>query len=419
MKKIEILKLPPYYYPERISSSHLTCDLNEAFRDAGLHTTAYVPMPCRGIDDATRKSYKSIKHQILEHESIDIYRFSMYKEGVNPVGRALRYILCNIIQYYRGVKTPNVDVVFAGSTPPTQGILCGKVAKKLSKKYGYKVPFIYNLQDVFPDSLVSSGMTSTGSLVWKIGRVIENYTYKNADKIVVIGEDIKKNIVNKGVPENKVVIIPNWIDITKVVSVERENNKLFDELNIDRDKFIVTYAGNMGTAQGIDTIFQAAKLLKDNTNILFVIFGGGIHKQRYSEMAEMLHNVKVFDLYPADRVSEVYSLGDLSIVSCKKGVGYGAVPSKSLSIMATGTPVILSFDEDTELWDLVKKNDCGYVSPAEDSNYLAKVILEASLESDVVLKKGNNARNTVIRLFSKELCTQKYVELFLEMTSRE
>ena len=78
--------------------------------------------------------------------SIDIYRFKMYKEGKNPIGRAIRYVLCNLIQYTKGISFDNIDVLFSGSTPPTQGVLCGLVAKKLSRKYKRKVPFVYNGQ---------------------------------------------------------------------------------------------------------------------------------------------------------------------------------------------------------------------------------------------------------------------------------
>ncbi len=74
MGKIEVLKLPPYYYPEQISSSHLTEDLNTAFRLAGFHTTGYCPTPCRGIDDSTRNKYKLLRHEQVEEGSIDLFR---------------------------------------------------------------------------------------------------------------------------------------------------------------------------------------------------------------------------------------------------------------------------------------------------------------------------------------------------------
>lgn len=92
-------------------------------------------------------------------------------------------------QMYRyGVKYKNVDVIFANSTPPTQGMLAVFVKQKLSKNKN--IPFIYCLQDIFPDSLVNAKMTSKGSLIWKIGRKIEDYTYKSADEIITISDGL-------------------------------------------------------------------------------------------------------------------------------------------------------------------------------------------------------------------------------------
>lgn len=406
MGKIEILKLPPYSYPEQISSSHLSEDLNEAFRDAGFHTTAYTPTPCRGIDEETRNKYKHSMHEQLLDGSIDLYRFSLFREGKNPIGRALRYILCNLIQYYKGISVHNIDIVYSGSTPPTQGILCGKVAKRLSRKYGRKVPFIYHLQDVFPDSLVSAGMTSKGSLIWKIGRKIENRTYQYADKIIVISDDIQKNIIRKGVPSDKIVVIPNWIDTNEVVPISREDNKLFDEFGIDRKAFTVVYAGNLGMAQGIDTFIDAAKQIKD---VEFIIFGEGSCKKEYAERCREYKNIHMFPLMPRSRVSEVYSMGDLCLVACKKGTGVGAVPSKTFSIMATGTPVLLSFDEGTALWNLIFENGCGLCTHAGDHEELVEAINKAKNSRDLLFEMGKCAINSVQSKFSKESVTEKII----------
>ena len=165
--------------------------------------------------------------------------------------------------------------MFCSSTPPTQGMLTAMVAKWLSRRYGRKVPFVYNLQDIFPDSLVGAGLTHKGSLLWNAGRKIENFTYRHADKIIVISEDFKRNLIAKGVPESKIEVIYNWIDEDAVVPVAKADNPLFEELGLQRGKFNVVYAGNLGNAQNIDVIIDAAELLKDKGEIEFIIFGTG------------------------------------------------------------------------------------------------------------------------------------------------
>ena len=408
---MKILKLPPYFYPEQVSSSHLTQDLYEAYRDAGIETEVFVPTPSRGIDEETRKKYRNVLEEKLYGGSVTVHRFPALKENHNVLFRAFRYISVHFKQYRRGIKAEGIDLIYGASTPPTQGILCAKVKKALSKRYGHTVPFIYCLQDVFPDSLVNAKITKKGSLIWKIGRKIEDSIYRNADLIIVIGEGIKENILKKGVPAEKIKVIPNWIDTEAVKPVMRESNQLFSELGLEYDKFYVTYAGNMGTAQGIDTILDAAGLLREEEDVRFIIFGGGSKRDLYAEKIKELNNVSLYPLQPPEKVSLVYSLGDLSIVACKKGVGASAVPSKTFSILATGTPIALSFDSGSELWNLIERNDCGYLAQADDAKGLAMRIMEAYHDRAVLKMKGENGLKLVKESYSKEHGTKAYIRV--------
>ena len=408
---MKILKLPAYYAPENISSSHLTGDLEAAYINAGYEIEVYAPTPTRGVSDEVRKEYKSKKYEETFDGKIKIHRFSMSREGKNPILRAIRYLRVNLKHYRCGKKAKDIDIIMAGSTPPTQGVLCAKVAKKLSKKYGRKVPFVYNLQDVFPDSLVHTGLAKEGGLLWKIGRKIEAYTYRNADAIIVISEDIKRNIMEKGVPEEKIHIIPNWVDTDEVKPVEKEKNNLFDELALSKDSFKVVYAGNLGKAQGISVALDAAEILKDNKNIEFIIFGKGLEEEKIKKRAETLENVKVFPLMPADRISEVYSLGDVSLIMCKKGTGGAGLPSKTWSIMACMSPIIVSFDEDSELSRLIHENNCGISVPPENAKALSDAIFAAYSDRESLAKKGENCYNYVLENASARVCPAKYVEL--------
>ncbi len=352
----------------------------------------YTPTPTRGISDDVRREYRNRKYEEMYDGHVIVHRFSMFREGKNPVQRAFRYICCNIKEYFLSIREKDIDIVHSGSTPPTQGALSAMVAKKLSKKYKRKVPLVYNLQDVFPDSLVNAGMTHKGSLLWKIGRKIENYTYKNADKIIVISEGFKRNIMAKGVPEDKIIVVSNWIDTDAVQPVEKENNTLYDEFGISRDKYIVVYAGNFGAAQGADVVLKAAEKLKDEADIQFVIFGGGAYFEDAKIQVASFPNVIIHGLLPQERVSEVYSLGDACIVSCKTGTGANAVPSKTWSIMGSGRAVLASFDEGTLLERVLLENNCGLFSHAGNAEELVSNILYLSTHKKICAQMGANGR---------------------------
>lgn len=409
---MKMLRLRSYFYPENVAASHLTEDLEDALVKNDFYIINYAPTPSRGISEEERRKYKSIKFEKFKSGKVVVHRFPMFRETRNGIQRGFRYILCSLVEFYLGIKETDIDIVFSSSTPPTQGMLSAKVAMILSKHYGKKVPFVFNLQDIFPDSLVNSGMTRTGSLIWKIGRKIENYTYSHADKIIVISEGFKRNIMAKGVPEGKIAVVSNWVDMDAVVPVERKLNSLFDELGIDRSKFIAVYAGNLGEAQGAEVIIDAAKKLITENDIQFVIFGGGARYQEIKNMVvkEKINNVFITGLQPQERVSEVYSMGNVALITCKPGTGDAGMPSKTWSIMACNTPIIASFDTDSDLADVLRVSEAGCCVEPCNPEALSKAIKEVYEDWKQGKSVTADIRSYAIKTASKEVCVQKYVD---------
>ncbi len=406
---MKILKLSPYCFPEQVSSSHLTNDLYEAYQRSGIETEIYCPTPTRGIDKETREKYKKIKYEERYDGTVKIHRFSMFREGRNPIMRAIRYILCNIIQYFKGCQAKNIDLIFGASTPPTQGLLCALVKKRL------KVPFIYNLQDIFPDSLVNTGLTRKGSILWKIGRKIEDYTYRHADKIIVISDGFKKNIMAKGVPEEKIEVIPNWVDTSDVYPVERKDNIIFDRYNIDRNKFIISYCGNIGHTQNMDMLLDAAKELQDKLlQLLFVLIGEGAEKAHVEERIykEHISNVMLLPFQPYEDIAHVFSLGDVGLIISKPGVATNSVPSKTWSYMAAAKPILASFDEDSDLCMLINRIGCGFVL-AESKELFIKTIYNI-LKSNELMNIGKRGIEYLKLNLNKTTCVNKYVEIIID-----
>ncbi|MDI9520813.1 MAG: glycosyltransferase family 4 protein [Bacillota bacterium] len=380
----------------------LQYQLAHAFADAGFHVEVICPIPSRGITEEVRISYRHKKREVLKDGRFVITRFYMPREGKNPFLRAFRYFMQNAVQYWKAIHVKDADVLFCASTPPTQGALCGLIKNRL------KIPFVYNLQDIFPDSMVNAGMTKKGSFLWKLGRRVEDYSYRKADQIIAISQEGKRNILAKGVPENKVKVIYNWAN-TSIQPVPREKNKLFDELDLDRDKFYITYAGNLGPVQNVGLLLDAADQLKEHKDIRFVIFGAGVEAQALADRAKNMSNVNLFPMMPQDRLAEVYSLGDLSLVIARKDLGAAAMPSKTWSILAAGTPVLLSYDEGSELWNLIEQHDCGVYVPADDANMLAEKIKQASFDKNSLARISNNALAAVKKEASFEVCSKGYV----------
>ncbi len=399
---MKLLMLSSYYKPEQTSAEHLGEDMRQAFAAAGHTMELYTPMPTRGVSQEVRQEYK--KNHKDEWElggALHVHRFNLYREGKNSLARAFRYAILELQLLWFGLRAKNIDMMPVSSTPPINGLMA-----TLLKKWK-KIPYIYTVQDMFPESLVSTGMTQKGSLLWKIGNWVSNVTYRNAEHIMVISDSMKDSLIAKGVPAEKISVTYNWIDTNATVPVPRQENPLYKEFSLDPDAFIITYAGNLGNSQNPQLLVDCAEKLADRKDIQFVVFGNGTEKERLKNRIQEsgLTNIRLLPLQPMERISQVYSLGDASFVICKKGVGGGAFPSKAVSIMATGTPILASFDTDSDLCRMVEKENIGLCAEAEDADGAAAAILRLYEDRQMCKTMGENARTLACDRFSKEAAT--------------
>lgn len=402
---MKCIYLVQYFPPEKSSGSNLVEDLLESFAIHGWKTDVFTPTPTRGVTNEQRKEYSKKRIESKYDGNLVIHRMHLYREGKSFFGRAIRYVLFSIECFWKAATVP-ADFIFTGSGPPTQGVVVG-LAKKVS---GKKV--IYNLQDIFPDSLVTSGYCGEDSILMKIGHAMENFTYRNADHIITITDDMKTNIMKKGVPEEKISVIRNWIDTDKVRPVPRNENTLFDELKLSREKFYVVYAGNIGKVQGIDVIVEAAKLLNEYADICFLIIGNGSEEDRIKQMIvdKGLKNTFIFPLQPSDRAAEVYSMADVCVISCKPGTGGSGMPSKTWTIMAAGAPIIASFDRNSEMERTIEDANCGYCADSGDAEALSKAIMKIYDEPAAKAEMKRNSREYAYKHVSKGKAVASYIE---------
>lgn len=399
-----------YYLPETAASLYITDNIVHACADKGIEVDLYTPSPTRNVPDGS--AWEREERQM--DGKLRIHRFHLYGEGKNPMLRALRYFLGEfILLHYCMWK--KYDVAFVDSTPPIQGLKMPLI-KWLKRK-----PTIYNVQDIFPDSLVGTGLTHEGSLIWKIGRMVEKITYRYADKIIVISEDFKKNIMAKGVLEDKIVVVYNWVDQNKVVDVPREENKLFDAYGLERSKFYITYNGNIGLTQNMDMLLDVAKELQEEyEDIHFVLVGNGAYldEVRHKVAEQQLDNVHLLPFQPYEDISHVFSLGDASLVISKPGVGANSVPSKTWSIMSASRPVLANFDEN-ELKTIIENNHCGIFTKAGDKDAFKESILTLYNHRELCKEYGHNGRKFVMDNLTREVGTQKYVDVIKEVCGKK
>ena len=391
-----------YYYPEQCAGIFVVDDLMHRLAAEGVESVIYVPTPTRNV----REGVEWKRKEVLCDGKMVVKRFHMYGEGKNPVLRALRYCFCELV-YLHHLLGDKYDVAFIDSTPPIQGLKLPIV------RLFRKCPVVYNAQDLFPDTLSGTGLAKRGGLLWKIGSWVARVTFNNTDKIIAISEDIKRTLVEvKGIPADKVVVVYNWVDSDAVVPIAKEENSLFEEFGMSRDKFHVVYAGNLGNAQNINIVVDAAARLRDNENVEFVVFGsGGLESDiRARIKAEGLKNLRLLPLQPVERVKYVYSLGDVCLVSCKEGLGGSAMPSKTWSILSCGRPVLANFDEG-ELQMILTRNELGVFTKAGDLDGFVEAIRQLAAEPEKCAEMGARGRQFILDNLTKDAGTRKYAEV--------
>jgi colanic acid biosynthesis glycosyl transferase WcaI len=183
---------------------------------------------------------------------------------------------------------------------------------------------------------------------------------------------------------------------------------------------VVLFAGNLGYIAVLDTALDAAKLLGNDSNIIFLIVGEGNAKAALLERAEMmgLSNVRFLPTQPQEVLPNMLGAADLCLVTLNRHLGQLNVPSKTYSIMASARPVLAAVPDDSEIARLVQKADCGVWVPPEDPQALAQIIKKLSKQPELLDRYGSNGRRYVTAHFSRRTVTRRYHELLHQVTSK-
>lgn len=388
--------------------------LNELALDLGHYgaeVTVLTGFPSRRISEEVRNYY--LEHPVEQiSDNVVVRRIGSRKgEGNGLLIRMVKYLFLTW-ELFKAAKNTPTDVYYIYSSPP----FLGWIGAKLSKI----APTLYNAQDLFPDTLVRiKGYKNSNPLISYL-RHKEKMVYRKNTRIVTISNEMKQTIAEVGCDESKIGVIYNWADTETLRHIEKDDNRLMDELGIDKSKFIVSYAGDIGLFQGWDCIVDAAKALREsNEHIHFVIIGSGSYKEELVRriQTEGLTNISVYPLQPASRLSEIYSIGDLELVAIEPGLSKMALPSKTFVIMAAGSPILSLVDQTSDIANIIKDNQLGYTLEHGNSQELTDTILTAYENRDKLAKMGMNARTFAQQHTSRNLQTKKYYDELLSLVN--
>ena len=303
------------------------------------------------------------------------------------------------------------DVVLAMSPPLTLGPAGWAAAK------AHRAPFVFNIQDVFPDVAVEVGAINDRRII-AAASWLERTTYRAADAITVLSDDLRDNVAAK-VPEAhraKVRVIPNFVDTSRIRPGPKENAYRAEHDLTGRT--VVMYAGNLGYSQSVELLLDAAVAHQHDPSLVFVVNGGGSARPGLERRAAGLDNVRFVDLQPRDRLPEVLAAADVHVVPLRKGLAHASVPSKLYSILAAGRPVVASVDPGTEVARTVARAGAGLAVPPDDAEALTKAITRAVEDPDQAERWGRAGRSFVEGWASPAAVASAYEALFTELRDR-
>jgi len=333
-------------------------------------------------------SYKKKKNRYQTHNNVVIIRSNERERKNNFLSRYLNY---SSYSHY-AFKTINTikdkfDIVLINELSPIMSVK----AVSQYKKIRYVKTLMYEM-DLWPESLLSGGIKKNGKIYNHYKKVSDNI-YSSCDKILVSTKEHIDYI--KALPKSynvNIDYLPQYAE-----SIFEDNAFEF----VDNNKIDLMFAGNIGKAQKIDVIINAANLLKNNSKYVFHIVGSGSELENAKKLVKDLNldNVIFYGQRPLEEMPELYKKADAMLVTLEnKSYANMTIPGKVQSYMAAGKPIIGSISGST--YNLIKENGIGYVCEAEQPEELAKIIL--GLEYDDLVKIGKHSREVYFKNFSKE-----------------
>jgi colanic acid biosynthesis glycosyl transferase WcaI len=405
-----ILLLTLVFPPDSVSTAVLLGELSKELKTLGNDITVLTTTPHYNEEPEARRLqplYKKSRGALYKSDyfGIPVYHVPINRKGDRIASRIFDYVRFHIVSTTAGFRVARgCDIILSPSPPLTIGLSAWIIGIMR------KIPFIYNVQEIYPDVAVSLDVLTNRYLIWALQR-LELFIYKRARSVVVISEWFRRRLLSKGVSTGKVSVIPNFVDTEFIVPGMRINT--FSREHGLEDKFVLLYAGNIGLTQNFEIILSAARHLCHLRDLRFIIVGDGARRSWLEKELSRgdFRNVKLLPYQARSVVPSLYAASDVCLISLKRGTARETFPSKIYTIMAAGRPAIVAADEDSELTWVTKVSGFGWAVAPDDARVFTKAIEVAYQKRSELQNMGQLGRKYVVRHHSPAAISCRYDEL--------
>ncbi len=400
---MRILFLSHYFPPEINAPASRTFEHCRVWAENGHQVVVATNVP----NHPAGKIFPGYRNGLVQKErvsGIDVYRLlTLVAANRGFLLRTLNYTFYMLMAVLSAPFLPKADVVV--STSPQ--FFCGLAGFFVSRIK--RARWVLEIRDIWPESIVAVGAMKKS--VWiRFLEWMEAFAYRKADRIVVVSGAFTDHIEERAGAGKKVMVIPNGVDL-QFFSPASDGSSIRMEAGLD-DKFVVAYVGTFGMAHGLGTVLEAAELLRDTPEVMFLLVGDGAERSQLLKRREVLGlgNVVIMEQQPKRRMPEIWAAADVGMVLLRdQPVFRLVIPSKMFEAMATRTPVILGVRGESQR--ILESSGGGVVIPPEDAAALARTVRELTRNPDRCRMLGEAGRRFVEQQYGRRVLAREYQDL--------
>lgn len=403
--KKDVLFLCQFFHPEYISSAQLPFDTAKALQKSGLRVDVLCGCPkeyYRGPQVPKKETVEGIGIQRLPY---------LQPSRSHVLGRLVNYFSFTLSVLAHLGKLRGYRSIVVYSNPP----ILPWIVSWAKPLFGCKLVFVS--YDLYPELALETGAMRPGSSVTKLMRHINRVAYPRFDRVVALSSEMKRFLAgNRSVSEENIRVIPNWYPDGGEPDRDLTGNRFAETLG---NKFVVSYFGNMGTVQDVDTILGAIRLLKEEANIFFLFAGHGnkLETLKQTIAQENLKNAQVLDYLHGKDYRDALQISGAALISLEKGATGLCVPSKTYSYMMEGIPLIAIMGDSDIVADI--ESGAGVHLENGQCQRLADLVRAMAADPKRCHAMSQKCRELYLERYTPRVCTAQYVDLFRELLGKE
>lgn len=394
MRPLHVLLLNKYFPPDTAATAKNAALVAEALAERHYVTV----LAGRPSYDPLERHPPYIFHSEREGNLVVERVGSTAFSRLHMTGRLANYLSYLALAVPRALWM-NPDVVLAMTDPPIEGIAGASIARFLGR------PFVYNIRDLYPDMALAAGIVNQRG--WTDGwEACHRRALRQAARIIVLGEDMRERIIEKGVDPARIVVIRDAVPFLE--ALPPINHRIVGEIR-GTFRFVLIHAGNIGFSGAWQTLIRAAQML-ETEGVGLVFIGEGAMKSRIQEAVQNRRNIRFLPFFPASGIPAVMAAADLHIVTIKRGLEGVLVPSKVYNILAYGRPILAIATERTEVARLVRQYECGVTADPDDPIQVAEAV-RCLLQAPEHLEQMSRQARKLAKTYDRLGELRRYVDL--------